>query len=101
MDFKLVDLSSSITENQTLVINHGFSNEAVARATITSDLTLFMCSFEVGGSLQTFFDMRQNGGSGIVSMKNTNYAQCMGAFGLSSKIAYYLLFLPTQKYRLL
>ena len=68
MDLTISDISSSVTENETLVVNHGFSYEAVARADIDSNLTLFMCTFEVYGGLQTFFDMRPSGGSGFVSM---------------------------------
>ena len=74
MDLTISDIYGSVTENETLVVDHGFSNQAVARASVNSNLTLFMCTFEVGGGLQTFFDMRASGGSGFVSMQNASYA---------------------------
>ena len=58
MDFSVSDLSSPITENSTVIVDHGFTNSAVVRATIHSDLTLFLCSFETGGTLEVFFDKR-------------------------------------------
>ena len=84
MDISLSDLSSALTANSTLDVDHGFSNTAVVRASIHSDLTLFLCSFEAGGSLQVFFDKRPDGGSGFVSMKSDSYAQCMGSYTKSN-----------------
>ena len=68
------DLNSPITENSTVIVDHGFTNAAVVRATIHSDLTLFLCSFETGGTLEVFFDKRPDSGSSYVSMKSDSYA---------------------------
>ena len=37
MDFSLTDIYSSVVDNQTLEIDHGFTNTAVARASMVSD----------------------------------------------------------------
>ena len=66
MNYSLSSINSLLNEISTTDINHGFTNDAVARISYFST-TLFMCSYEIGGTT-TYFE--KTDGTSFVSMEN-------------------------------
>ena len=66
MYFTFPSISSNLVTTWKTEIDHGFTNEAVVRAAVTSQ-TIFMCSYEIGGTT-TYFDKED--GANLISVSS-------------------------------
>lgn len=95
-----MDVYTSLTDNGKISIDHSYSSNAIARFAFEKDSSyVYMCSHQISGVGATYFDSIDTSSGTVVTMTDSNYAQCLGAYSDSTDEAKFLLLMATNKYR--
>ena len=98
--FSVVDVYTSLTDNGKITIDHSYSSNAIARFAFEENSSyVYMCSHQISGVGATYFDMIDTGSGTVVTMTDTTYSQCLGAYSDKTDEASFLLLMATNKYR--